>query len=247
MPRLDGDGDAGDGVGKKFAAFPPEHDAVAYLEATIGIVILSDVRFTRQALAGIFERNSRLNVVGVADEFGELFQQSLARRPDIVLIDTAFPDGLAAVRRVKQIAPWVRVVAFALAEQEDAVIAWAEAGVSAYIPRSAALDELVPILERAMRDEQFCSMRVASGLLRRIAAGRSAVPTTVPIPLTPREMEIIGLINEGLSNKEIARRLDVGVATTKTHVHNALVKLGLGRRSQAARWLRDQAGAHPRA
>ena len=150
------------------------------------------------------------------------------------------------MRRIKQIAPSVRIVAFALAEQEEAVIAWAEAGVSAYIPRSASLDELVPMLERAMRDEQFCSMRVASGLLRRIAAGGSAVPTTVPIPLTPREMEIIGLINEGLSNKEIARRLGIGVGTTKTHVHNALEKLGLGRRSQAARWLRERACAHPR-
>jgi two-component system nitrate/nitrite response regulator NarL len=246
MLRLDGNGGAGDGVSKKFAAFPPEHDTVAHLEATIGIVILSDVRFVRQALAAIFERSSKLNVKGVADEFGELFKQSLALRPDIVLIDTAFPDGLAAVRRIKQIAPWVRVVAFALAEQEEDVIAWAEAGVSAYIPRSAALDELVPMLERAMRDEQFCSMRVASGLMRRIAAGQSAVPTGEPIPLTSREMEIVGLINDGLSNKEIARRLDIGVATTKTHVHNALAKLGLGRRSQAARWMREQPRSHPR-
>jgi DNA-binding NarL/FixJ family response regulator len=245
MPRLDPDGDAIDGSGEKFASFPPEHDAVADSRVAIGIIIFSDVRFTREALAAIFERNSRLNVKGVAGEFGELFEQSLALHPDIVLIDTAFPDGLAAVRRVKQIAPWVRVVAFALAEREDAVIAWAEAGVSAYIPRSAGLDELVPLLERAMRDEQFCSMRVASGLLRRIAAGRSALPTAEPIPLTLREMEIIGLINDGLSNKEIARRLDIGVATTKTHVHNALAKLGLARRSQAACWMREQACTRP--
>ena len=93
MPRLDPDGDAIDGSGEKFASFPPEHDAVADIRAAIGIIILSDVRFTRQALVAIFERDSRLNVIGVADEFGELFQQSLIKRPDIILIDTTFPMG----------------------------------------------------------------------------------------------------------------------------------------------------------
>ena len=99
------------------------------------------------------------------------------------------------------------------------------------------------ILEGVMRDEQICSPRVASRLLRRLGVNppRLAESST----LTRRELEIVQLIDEGLSNKEIARRLKIGVATTKSHVHNALRKLGLGRRSDAAQWVREQAQTLP--
>ena len=73
----------------------------------------------------------------------------------------------------------------------------------------------------------------------------SAVPAQLPPPLTRRELEIIQLINDGLTNKEIARRLAIGLATTKSHVHNLLTKLGLERRSQAAKWIRERTRATP--
>jgi two-component system nitrate/nitrite response regulator NarL len=208
----------------------------------IGIVVLSDVRFVRDALVAIFERSGKLDILGVAAELGAAFEQSIARHPDIVLIDTNLPDGFATVRLIKQRAPQVRIVALALAEREDEVIAWAEAGVSGYIPRSAALNEVVDILQGAMRGEQVCSPRVASGLVRRLAIGAGREQPEL-VPLTRRELEIVQLINEGLSNKEIAHRLKIGLATAKSHVHNVLGKLGLGRRSQAAQWMRAQSRA----
>jgi DNA-binding NarL/FixJ family response regulator len=95
-------------------------------------------------------------------------------------------------------------------------------------------------LEASLRDEQACSPRVASGLLRRLGAGSPPAQPSEPQQLTRRELEILGLINEGLSNKEIANLLRIGLATTKSHVHNLLAKLGVNRRSQAAHWMRGQ-------
>ncbi len=220
---------------------------ISGLNAMIGIVILSDVRFVREALVAIFERSGKLNVFGVAAELGAAFEQQLARQPDIVLIDTVLPDGREAVRRISQLAPETCIVALSLTEREDEVLAWVEAGVSAYIPRSAALEEVVPILEGALRGEQVCSPRVASSLVRRLAAGKSRERSAEWIALTRRELEIVQLIDQGLTNKEIARRLEISLATAKSHVHNALAKLGLDRRSQAARWSREQPGPPARA
>jgi DNA-binding NarL/FixJ family response regulator len=209
----------------------------------LSIVILSDVRFVRDALVSIFERHARFNVLGACAEFGAVFERSVA--PDIVLVDTAIPDGFAMVRRITQFAPEVCIVALAMAEREDEVLAWVESGVSGYIPRSAALNDVIAILEATIRGEQMCSPRVASGLVRRLATAGMRQPPAEPAALTRRELEIIQLIRDGLTNKQIARRLSIGLATTKSHVHNLLTKLGLERRSQAANWIRERTRATP--
>src|SRR5262249_11061456 len=116
---------------------------------------------------------------------------------------------------------------------------WAEAGVSGYIPSTAAGADLRAIVADISTGRQVCSPLVAAGMLQRIgevgtAAQRHGRSSET---LTPRELEIIRLLGFGLSNKEIARRLDIRLATTKSHVHNALAKLNLQRRSQVATWI----------
>src|SRR5262249_1490812 len=120
---------------------------------------------------------------------------------------------------------------------------WAEAGVIGYIPGTAALSDLARLLVDIHSGEQICSGRVAAGLLRRIArtAGQGTVRNAhfrVPV-LTKRERQAAGLIRSGLSDKEIARRLNISLATTKSHVHNLLGKLNVRRRSQVADHLRQ--------
>jgi DNA-binding NarL/FixJ family response regulator len=114
--------------------------------------------------------------------------------------------------------------------------------VCGYVPRSTALVELADFLGKIIRREQICSTRIAAGLLRWIADGpRATGPKATPAEataLTAREDQVVRLVAAGLSNKEIARRLDIGLATVKSHVHNVLGKLTLERRSQVARWLR---------
>jgi two-component system, NarL family, nitrate/nitrite response regulator NarL len=219
----------------------PDADTLSDRRASISIAIVSDVRFIREALVEIFRGSGRVNIVGAVAEFDASFEKFLTLQPDIVLIDTAFPSALVHVRRTKQIAPRLHIIALALADREDDVIAWAESGISGYIPRSAGLNELLPILDATLRGEQACSPRVASGLMRRVAAGWSPAQTNEPLQLTRRESEILQLINEGLSNKEISKHLMIAVATTKSHVHSLLAKLGLNSRRQAAYWMHGHA------
>lgn len=230
-------------VGRMWTTRTPSFRADAAAGGQAGIVVLSDVRFMRDALVAILERSDKFDVLGAAAELGADFNHVASRLPDVILIDANLPDAFATVHRIKQVTPHVRIVALALAEREDEVIAWVESGVSGYIPRSAALEDLVALLEGTMRGEQVCSPRVASGLVRRIAAGSLRERPIEPMALTRREVEIVHLINEGLSNKEIAQRLKIGLATAKSHVHNVLGKLGLERRSQAAQWMRRHGSA----
>ncbi|HEX7241600.1 MAG TPA: response regulator transcription factor, partial [Longimicrobiaceae bacterium] len=125
-----------------------------------------------------------------------------------------------------------------IVETEDVVLACAEAGVSGYVSRGASLDDLVGALRSVARGELVCSPHIAGSLFRRVAAlseRREASPAAV---LTPREREILGLIDQGLSNKEISRRLRIELSTVKNHVHNLLEKLQVSRRGAAAACLR---------
>jgi DNA-binding NarL/FixJ family response regulator len=164
-------------------------------------------------------------------------------QPNIVLLDQAFPCGLAAVGRIRAIAPQIPVVVMAVGETSEEVISWAEAGAAGYIPRTAGLAEIVPLLVDIRGGSQPCSASVAGGLLRRLSNGGIAssgnTNVTFSTMLTTRETQIAQMIAEGMSNKDIARRLNIGLTTTKTHVHHLLGKLNLQRRGQAASWIRD--------
>jgi two-component system nitrate/nitrite response regulator NarL len=209
-------------------------------DASLKLLILSDIRFLREGLAEILSREEAFHTISVAADLGETLSRISVASPDIVLIDAALPNAISAVAVVRRLAPQIRVVALAVAETEAEVIAWAEAGVSGYVPRGAALGDLVGFLRNVMRGEQACSMRVAAGLLRWIANGsRAGTAPSARLVLTAREAEVVGLIGAGLSNKEIALRLNICLATTKSHVHNVLGKLGLRRRSQVSGWIRD--------
>lgn len=166
---------------------------------------------------------------------------TLDRQPDVVLIDAAFPNGIDLVGRLRNIASRVQVVVVAVRETEQNIIAWAEAGVVGYIPSTASLADVVTLLSDIITGKQSCSQPVAAGMLRRISSTarwgnpQSDVP---PAPiLTAREVQIVELIASGLSNKDISRRLNIGVSTTKSHVHHLLGKLALQRRGQIAHWI----------
>jgi two-component system nitrate/nitrite response regulator NarL len=209
-------------------------------QALGNLLILSDIRFLREGLAEVLQKEGAFAIVGLAADVDEALAASVDVSPHVVLIDVSLPDGLAAVQRLRNLAPQPQIVALALSETEAAVIAWAEAGISGYVPRSTALSDLVSLLGEIMRGEQTCSRKVAAGLLRRIARlpGEVSAAADASRLLTAREEQVARLVGAGLSNKEIARRLNIGLATTKSHVHNLLGKLELQRRTQVARWMR---------
>jgi two-component system, NarL family, nitrate/nitrite response regulator NarL len=201
------------------------------------VLVVTDVRFYREGLAELLSRSPDIAIAGTAagDDACERLRECGA---DIVLLDTRVANGFETTRRIAADAPDVKVVALALQETDDDIIAWAEAGVAAYVPRDASIAELIAAVERTARGELLCPPRIAASLLRRLGRVRPVAAAVAPAAaeeaLTQRERELLPLIEQGLSNKEIARRLGIQLATVKSHVHNILEKLHLHRRIQIA-------------
>jgi two-component system nitrate/nitrite response regulator NarL len=208
------------------------------------ILIVSDIRILREGLGEVLARDSSFSVVGIVGGLDEALEIIAVQPVQVVLVDSTLPEGVDSIVRLREPSPGVQIIAFALSDTEDAVIRWAEAGACGYVPRSAGLSDLVDFIDGILRGEQICSRRVASGLLRRIVATQSRLgfePGERKPILTARENDIVRCLGTGLSNKEIARRLNISLATTKSHVHNVLNKLVLERRSQVPYWIRAHA------
>jgi len=199
------------------------------------IVLVWGVRFTGECLAEVLERDPSVSVVGLYDNLSEPAALKAALQADVILLDARMPDGAAEVRRALDAAPGLRIVVSAVRETEDDIVTWAEAGVLGYIPRTTPRSDFVRLIMAIHSGEQLCSGRVAAGLLRRIAQTTNGkTRRSGPVAIPALERQTAELIKNGLTDKEIARRLNISVATTKSHVHNLLGKLNARRRSEVA-------------
>lgn len=210
----------------------------------IGAIIVSEVRFLRECLAEILDRDPDLQVHGTSPSAAHTFETAQAVRPELILLDAAFPRGCELIRQLRSLVPETQVVAIAVAETEENILAWAEAGIAGYVPNTASLEDFTSLLKQISRGEQSCSTRIAGSLLRSIAGaeqlGRCRAPPVVC--LTAREIEVLRLIGAGLSNKDISRRLCISLGTTKSHVHSVLGKMKLRHRSEVAALLNGSTG-----
>jgi two-component system, NarL family, nitrate/nitrite response regulator NarL len=198
------------------------------------VYVVSDVRLYRDGLVASLARQGELNVLGAGCS-GESLDQIVPLRPEVLLLDLAAHDSLAIPRQAQQVLPGLLVVAFAVAEREQNILACAEAGISGYVAEDASVEDLVAAVLCALRGEMMCSPRVAALLFSRVATLSGRCPATpADASLTPREREIAALVACNLPNKEIARRLCLGPATIKNHVHNILQKLNVHRRGDIA-------------
>jgi DNA-binding NarL/FixJ family response regulator len=211
----------------------------------IDVFVIVETRLYREGIARAVDDDDRLELVGTAEGLADAVTAigSLELPPLIVLLDHAIPEGPAAVPRLRAACPDVRVVALAVREAEGDVIPWAEAGVAGFVPHSASLDDLLTAVVAVAAGGSPCSPQLAAVLLNRIVTLASERRSTPALrKLTPREREIALLLEEGLSNKEIAARLSIQVATVKHHVHSVLEKLHVRRRGEAASAVRAAHG-----
>jgi two-component system, NarL family, nitrate/nitrite response regulator NarL len=203
------------------------------LRPGIEVFLLVSVRLYRDGITDALRRDSRFQVVGNAASLESAQSDGLPASPDVVLVDLDLAEGVDVVRTLRVEWPASSIVALAVREADEDIISWAEAGVSGLVSRDATLSELLEAVAGAVIEEVPCRPAVAAALLRRVATlPREGAPVNART-LTPRELEIVSLIADGLANKEIARSLQIEVATVKNHVHHILAKLGVTRRTEA--------------
>jgi DNA-binding NarL/FixJ family response regulator len=208
--------------------------------STIRILIVSGIRLYREGLAQVLARVDSLTVVGQQADREATLACLPTIVPSVILLDMSTPDSHALAREMRASAPSIPVVALGIAESEAEVLACAEAGIAGYVTRDESVDELVETVNSVVQGELRCSARVAGSLVRRVAAlAAERDPALAETRLTDREFEIVRLLEMRFSNKEIAVRLGIEVATVKNHVHNLLEKLNVHRRADAARLVRS--------
>lgn len=197
------------------------------------VLVVSDDRLNRECLTA--QLAARSIDVGEAWDLASLLSAIDGRPPAVILLNIDTPDS-ASLRRISlDLDVKTRVVVFGLSTDRKAeIIASAEAGVAGLHLRSEPFEHLIDLLRAVSDGGQHCSRSVSAVLLRGVYAladqsGRGPLTDT----LTVREIEILGLIEQGMTNQQIASRLSVTVHTVKNHVHSLLTKLGVGSRAEA--------------
>jgi len=202
--------------------------------AAVRVLLVGDVRLYRELLAGALEDDDGIELAGSAPGAVAAIAVGMFE-PGVVVVDAnsvAVPDGMRALATAL---PEAKIVAVGVPDDEETVVSILEAGVGGYVTSDQPLAELVAAVEAAANGELQCPPRMSAALAKRVAALAAGEASNVAHDsLTPRQREIATLIAEGLSNKQIARRLSIENATVKNHVHNILVTLGVSRREHVA-------------
>ena len=202
--------------------------------ARIRALLISEVRLYREGVQSALGRRDPIDVVGTASTIADAIDRLAALDPVVIVVDAGVRDVLAGIRTLALAAPHRHIVVFAVDEHACDIPSYAEAGIAGYVPCDASIDDLAATIESVTRAEAFCSPRVAGALFRRLAMRSSSAAAAPAPPLSQREHEILTLIRNGLSNKDIARALTIEVATVKNHVHAVLTKLNVSTRAEAA-------------
>ena len=201
----------------------------------ISLMLVGDVRLYREGLAASLRAREDLAVLGTAKCDVSALSALRATPPDVLVLDVHGEGSLELAQAVRRELPATKVIAFAVQEREAEIIAFARAGVAGYVSADGSVDDLVTVIRNLAIEEVVCAPQVASGLIRSLAAlpGRDG-SAAHDEGLTARERQVLRLICDGLSNKEIAQACHIAEATVKNHVHHLLEKLKVENRSQAA-------------
>jgi two-component system, NarL family, nitrate/nitrite response regulator NarL len=206
----------------------------------VRVLVSGPVRLYREGLAEILGRAEGIEVAGMAGDHGETLVRWLQLGPDVVLLDLALEGSLDTIAWLAE-RGGAGVAVLASPDTEDQLIACAQAGVLNFVTREDSIADLALTIRGAASGESRISPETAASVLGRLAGAESRVAWEAR-RLTPREIEVMQLIERGLSNKEIAQRLCVALSTVKQHVHHILEKLEVNRRGEAVARMQSRGG-----
>lgn len=204
----------------------------------IRVLLVDDHTLFRQGIASVLRAEPGFEVAGEAGDGAEALAKAPAVRPDVILMDVRMPkmSGLEATRRILATLPNVKILMLTMSEDEDAVFEAVKGGAQGYLLKTIEPADLFDALRGVVRGEAPMSSGLAAKLLREFARRAQQPPEPAPsrTKLGPREQEILALVADGKTNKDIATALALAENTVKSHVKNILEKLHLENRVQAA-------------
>ncbi|MFF7049504.1 response regulator [Streptomyces griseorubiginosus] len=206
------------------------------------VVVADDQTVVREGIVMLLGLLPGIEVVGAAGDGEQAVQLVAELAPDVVLMDLRMPrcDGVEATRRIRAEHPGTQVVVLTTYADDDSLFPALKAGARGYLTKDAGGDEIVRAVHSVLSGDAGLSPSIQRRLLERLSQPEPPQPTATsvepPDGLTAREVEVLALIAEGLSNQEIARALHVSTATVKTHINNLFAKTGLKDRAQAVRY-----------
>ena len=207
------------------------------------ILLVDDHALFRVGMRNILEKEPGFDIIGEADDTRSAFDLSVQMSPDIILMDLSLPapGGIETTQRIKRELPSAGIIVLAVNEDEDALFDAIKAGAAAFILKDVAPDDLVAIIRRVasgeylINDKVFAKPAVASRVLKEFRElaiyGQEAAP--IFAPLSPREVEILDNIAQGMTNKQVAYALSISEQTVKNHMSSILRKLSVNDRTQA--------------
>src|SRR5215203_1565329 len=207
------------------------------------LAVVDDHELARESLKNMLMDESDIEVVGEASNGRQALLLCSRLRPDLILMDVRMPemDGLAATKEVKQRYPGVSVMMLTMHENPDYLLEALKAGAAGYVLKDAPQEEIIEAVRRVRNGESPMDSELAARLLRRLASEREVRRGTHDShtfayetePLTPRELEVLGLMKLGRTNREIAADLVISLGTAKNHVEHIMAKLRVSDRTQA--------------
>lgn len=201
----------------------------------ISLLITDDHALVRQGIRAFLELQPDLTVLGEADSGEAAVRMAAELAPDVVLMDLVMPGmtGVDATRQVKQVSPHSQIIVLTSYHEDEYIFPALRAGALSYVLKDIGPEELAETVRKAARGESVLHSRVASRVVQEMRGARRDVPNLFT-ELSDRELEVLRLIADGLSNAEIANKLVISEKTVKGHVSNILSKLHMMDRTQAA-------------
>ena len=195
--------------------------------SAVRVLIVDDHAMFRSGLRALLEMEPGMSVVGEASNGRDAVEVAKSTAPDVVVMDVRLPDlnGIDTTRQILTVKPDVKVIGLSANTDERSILEMMRAGAAGYVAKDSAYEELVAAVRSVLKNDVYYSPRVIKSMAQEMGGVDRGGAETAFSKLSPREREVLQLIAEGKSTKEVAARLDVSIKTAETHRRNLMEKL----------------------